>query len=315
MITLHKRFRLLIITTILLETLFIVIINLIIYYSKDINDSKAFLPFVNITVFVLSGLVVFSIKGLEENTKKAMEFNLLKVHLLQVEELLNTLRVQKHEHSRHIQTIQAMLYLEEVNKAKEYIDGIAESYWQTEEIVYVGHPALTALLNSKRKVAEANKVDFAFSVKCDVTNINIPPWDLCSLLGNLLDNALEAAFQDNDERRVAIEIKYEDGNYVIYVHNSGSKISAKAKQWLFTAGYTTKDSEARGYGLYLVKRLVDKYGGKIDLISGERTTFIVYLPGGGRGIDDKSVCRENRSSHGNAVTGKPGQGGDFCLRP
>ena len=47
-------------------------------------------------------------------------------------------------------------------------------------------------LNSK-KVAEAKKIDFAFSVKCDFNNINMHPWDLCSILGNLLDNALEAA--------------------------------------------------------------------------------------------------------------------------
>lgn len=251
MITLIKNGRLLIISTILLETLFIVLINQQMYLIKDISDIKAILPFVNLVVLVLSGLVVFSIKGLEENTKKVMEFNLLKAHLLQVEDLLNTLQAQKHEHSRHIQTIQAMLYLEEVDKAIEYIEGMAESYRHTEEIVYVGHPALTALLNSKRKVAEAKKIDFAFSVKCDIANIDVKPWDLCSILGNLLDNALEAALQDHIDSRVAIEIKYENANYVIYVYNTGPKISEMKIQRLFTAGYTTKKSEACGYGLYL----------------------------------------------------------------
>jgi len=303
MITLLKRYKLLIITILLLETSFIVAMNLQIYLSKDINDLKAFLPFVNLVVLILNGLVFFAIKGLEENTKKALELNLLKAHLLQVEDLLNTLQAQKHEHSRHIQTIQAMLYLEEVDKAIEYIEGIAESYRHTEDMVYVGHPALTALLNSKRKIAETKKIDFAFSVKCDIANIDVHPWDLCSILGNLLDNALEAALQGQDDRRVAIEIKYEDTNYVIYVYNTGPKISERARQWLFAAGYTTKESEARGYGLYLVKKLVNRYGGKIDVISGERTTFIVYLPDRGRGVDDKSVCPENCRKHGNAVTG------------
>lgn len=297
-----KRGRLLIISTILLEAWFIVLINQQIYLAKDIDDLKAFLPFINLAVLVLSGLVVFSIKGLEENTKKVMELNLLKMHLLQVEELLNTLQAQKHEHSRHIQTIQAMLYLEEADKAAEYIEGIADSYRHTEEIVYVGHPALTVLLNSKRKVAEAKKIDFAFSVKCDIANINVQPWDLCSILGNLLDNALEAALQDHVHRRVSMEIKYEDANYAIYVYNTGPKIPERAMQRLFTAGYTTKDSEVRGYGLYLVKKLVDRYGGKIDVISGERTTFIVYLPDRGRGIYDKGICPENCRNHGGTIT-------------
>jgi len=300
---LHKSGRLLVISTMLLETLLIVLINQQIYLNKDINDLKAFLPFVNLAVLVLSGLVVFSIKGLEENTRKVMEINLLKAHFLQVEELLNSLQAKKHEHSRHIQTIQAMLCLDEVDKAIEYIEGIAESYRHTEEIVCVGHPALTTLLNSKRKVAEAKKIDFAFSVKCDIANIDVHPWDLCSILSNLLDNALEAALQDHVHRRASIEIKYEDANYVIYVYNTGPKISEMEKQLLFTAGYTTKESEARGYGLYLVKKLVDRYGGKIDVISGGKTTFIVYLPDRGREIYDKSTCPENCRNHGSAVTG------------
>jgi len=279
---LTKDNRLLIISTILLETLFIILINQQVYLVKDISDIKAILPFVNLAVLVLSGFVVYSIKGLEENAKKVMELNLLKAHLLQVEDLSKTLQTQKHEHSRHIQTIQAMVYLEETDKAMEYIEGIAENYRHTEEIVYVGHPALTALLNSKRKVAGVKKIDFAFSVKCDIAGIAVKPWDLCSILGNLLDNALEASLRGHIKRRVAIEIKYEDANYVIYVYNTGPKIPEMKMQRLFTAGYTTKESEARGYGLYLVKKLVDKYGGKIDVISEERTAFIVYLPDRGR---------------------------------
>ncbi|NLI14388.1 MAG: GHKL domain-containing protein [Peptococcaceae bacterium] len=298
-----KNGRLLIISTILLETLFIVLVNQQIYLIKDIDDLKALLPYVNLVVLVLSGLVVFSIKRLEENTKKVMELNLLKTHLLQVEELFNTMQAQKHEHSRHIQTIQAMLHLEEADKAIEYIEGIAESYGHAEGVVYVGHPALTALLNSKRKVAEAKKIDFAFSVKCDIANINVKPWDLCSMIGNLLDNALEASLQNNADRRVAVEIKYEDANYVIYVYNTGPRIPEMKMQRLFTAGYTTKISEARGYGLYLVKKLVDRYGGKIDVISKERTAFIVYLPDRGRGTDDKGICPESCRNYGDTIAG------------
>lgn len=277
-----KNGGLLIISTILVEAWFIVMTNQQIYLANDIDNLKRFLPFVNLVVLALSVLIVLSIRRLEEDTRKLLELGLLKTHLLQVEDMLSASRTQKHEHSRHIQTIQAMLYLEETDQAQEYIEGIAESYRDTEEIICAGHPALTALLSSKRKVAEVKKIDFAFAVKCDITDINIPPWDLCSILGNLLDNALEAALQDNFSRRVAVEIKYENKNYVIYVYNTGPKISEEARRRLFQEGYTTKGSKARGYGLYLVKKLVDKYGGEIDVISGERTTFIVHLPDRGR---------------------------------
>jgi len=237
---------------------------------------------VDLVILVLSGLIIFSIRELEKGARKIAETNILKAHLRQVEDLLKAKQVQKHEHSRHIQTIQAMLYLDEVDKVAEYIEGIAGSYRYTEKIVCAGHPALTALLNTKQQVAETNKIDFAFAVKCDITKLNVHPWDLCSILGNLLDNAFDAALLEHTDRRVAVEIKYEDANYILYVYNTSPKIPVKVKQRLFTAGYTTKESAARGYGLYLVKKLVDKYGGKIDVISRERTTFMVYLPDRGR---------------------------------
>ncbi|WP_449240400.1 sensor histidine kinase [Desulfoscipio gibsoniae] len=271
-----KNNRLLIISAMLTETIFIILINQQIYLSQEINDLKAFLLYANLIVLILSGIIFFSIKRLEEDAKKITESNVLKAHLIQVEDLLKVMQVQKHEHSRHIQTIQAMLYLDEVDKVVEYVEGIANSYRHSEKIVCAGHPALTALLNSKQKVAEAKKIDFAFAIKCDITKLDVRPWDLCSILGNLLDNAFEAAILDPADRRVAVEIKYEDTNYILYVYNTGPKISAEVRRRLFTAGYTTKESEARGYGLYLVKKLVDKYEGRIKVKAGSIRFLRLY---------------------------------------
>jgi len=191
-----------------------------------------------------------------------------------------------------------MLCLDEANKAAEYIEGIADSYRQAGKSVYAGHPVLAALLNSKQKIAETKNIDFACVIKCDVTNIDIPPWDLCSILGNLLDNAFEAALLDQSNRRVTMEIKYENANYVIYVDNTGPKMSEKIKSRLFDAGYTAKESTARGYGLYLVKKLVDKYEGKIDVTSKAKTTFIVHFPDRGKRISDQKTCTNSYHHRG-----------------
>ncbi|WP_347488491.1 GHKL domain-containing protein [Desulfoscipio sp. XC116] len=110
----------------------------------------------------------------------------------------------------------------------------------------------------------------------NITKLDVRPWDLCSILGNLLDNAFEAAILDPADRRVAVEIKYEDTNYILYVYNTGPKISAEVRRRLFTAGYTTKESEARGYGLYLVKKLVDKYEGRIKVKAGSIRFLRLY---------------------------------------
>lgn len=266
------------IITILIQSLLIVLINQIIFVSENLDTLKKLLPLVNIVILILTALVIFSIKEIGDSVKRKVEMNLLKSHLKQVEELVTTLQIQKHEYARHIQTIQAMLYLEEINSAKNYINGISKSYRYSEDIVYVGSPALTAILNSKRKIAENHNIDFDFAIKSDITEIIIPSWDLGSIIGNLLDNAFEVVMQNKYDRTVGLEIKQEDNNYKIYIYNNGSKLSAEEQSLIFREGYTTKNSKARGYGLFIVKNLVDQYQGKIEISSGKKTTFIVNFP-------------------------------------
>ncbi|EOD00707.1 signal transduction histidine kinase regulating citrate/malate metabolism [Caldisalinibacter kiritimatiensis] len=177
----------------------------------------------------MTGFVLLSIKKVGEEIKKKVEINLLKSHFSQVEELIKILQTRSHEYIRHIQTLQAMLYLDEVASAKEYIEGISGKYQHINHIVYTGNPALTALLNSKMKIAEDKNIGFDFAIKCDITNLQVKSWDLCSILGNLIDNAFEAVLQINDNRKVGVEIKHENKQHVIYVYNNGPKIPKKIK--------------------------------------------------------------------------------------
>lgn len=289
---------LLAVCTILMQTLFIAIIILVICISENINSLKTFLPFANLIIIFLSILTVISIKQIEQNSRREMENILLRDHLKQVEDLVTSLHTQRHEHTRHIQTVQSMLYLDEVDEARNYLDGITDHYQEIQDLVYAGSPALTALLNSKRKVAEVKHINFDFAVKCDINRLHITPWELCSLIGNLLDNALEAAVMDTKSRRAGLEIKYENSCFMIYVYNSGTKISESDREKMFEPGFTTKTSAARGFGLYLVKLLVDKYRGSITLVSVPRTTFIISFPDRGYNHNVKKYIPENGNCSG-----------------
>lgn len=291
-----------IIITILIQAFFFIIVNHYIYILDDVDSLKPLLPFINILMVVLLIFIFRSIKKLESTARKRLEANLLKEHLNQIENLLKTMQTQKHDHTKHMQTLQAMIYLGEIEEAKNYIDGIAESYWYTDKIKDAGHPALTALLNSKNKIAETKKIKFDFSVKCDLENIYLLSWDLCSIIGNLLDNAFEAVIENQGNRNVGLEIKSENDDYVIYVINNGPRIAEDIKEKIFQPGYTTKESEGRGYGLYLVKRLVDKYNGKIQVVSGEKTTFIISFPKRGSQHDKKTIT-SNCKNHRQTTTG------------
>jgi len=276
--------------TLLLEILIMLLINITIFMSEDIAALKSFLPAANILVILIGALSVISIKQIEETSKTEAERSLLKEHLAQVEALVKTLQGERHEHTRHIQTIQAMLYLGETNAAKEYVEGVTENYWHIHDLPYVGNPALSALLHAKTLVCETKGITFDFAIKCNVNELRIQPWDLSSILGNLLDNAIEATLDDPGNRTVGLEIKEEQEDYKIYVFNTGAGFPNKEK--VFEPGFTTKGSEARGYGLFLVRKLVIKYGGSIQIQSEPRTAVIVTFPKKGAAQNGKTPVRK-----------------------
>ena len=277
--SLEKASNLVPIIIILIQCFVMITLNHYLYIFKDSPALDKLLILISLIMVAFTVVMISSIRKRGRINQKLTEINLLKSHLEQMEALTNLLQSQKHEHTRHIQTVQAMLHLDEISKAKEYLDGITEEYWHMQDVVNVGHPALTALLNSKQKIAESKGIEFAFSVKCDLTSIKVESWDLCSILGNLIDNSIEAVILKEDKRRVAIEMKQEDNNFSFFIINTGPKLPLNKQQQIFEAGYTTKGSEARGYGLFLANKLVTKYKGKINIDSMEgKTTFLVQIP-------------------------------------
>lgn len=282
---LFKDKSILVLFIVLIQSIFIMLINQIFLLSQQSRIIGIEYTVINMIISIFTILVLFSIKGLGDDIKDKVEMSFLKTHLEQMEDLFKALRVQSHEHKRHIQTIQAMVYLDEIASAKEYIDGLSEGYSYTDDIIYVENMALTALINGKRKVAEINNIDFKFSINCSLGELKMNSWDLCSILGNLLDNAFEAVRKEKNHRLVGLDIDCVEGNYIMKVWNNGVKISKDEMDKLFEPGYTTKESVGRGYGLFLTKNLLDKYKGNIEVYSRDKTVFKIILP---KGEDNKN---------------------------
>jgi len=251
--------------------------NHVIRAGVDINIVKRWLPIFELIVLILAIFSIASIKSIEKYARERTKSSLIKSNLKQVESLLQILQVEKHEFNRHIQTLQAMIYLNKNEEAMEYIEGISESHWNSDIIEFPDQPIIAGLLNSKYNLARSHGVGFAVSSACDFTNLAVEPWDLVSILGNIIDNAIEAALQDQ-EPRVGVEFVHVGSNYTIIVHNNGSTINKDDKEKIFEAGFTTKGSLGRGYGLLIARTLANFYEGEIDCRCGKNTTFRVILP-------------------------------------
>jgi sensor histidine kinase regulating citrate/malate metabolism len=282
--------------TLLTQCLVVITINHCILSAQELSTLKALLPWVNLIVVAILILTMLSIKSLEEEVQNQTKIKLLSKHIEEIESLNLLLLAQKHEYSRHLQYLQSLAYLDKKDELIEYINAVAKDYRHTETLVNTGHPAITSLINTKKRTAEAQGIDFALAIKSDFSQLNISPWDLNSLLGNLIENAMEAAIYDKHPR-VTIELSHQNGQYVIYIANNASTIIDKEK--IFEPGYTTKGSLSRGYGLFLVKQLVEQYSGTITVISNRKTHVTVQIPDGEGGLgDDKFYLPEDCRSFG-----------------
>ncbi|MDI3481956.1 MAG: hypothetical protein PWQ97_1611 [Tepidanaerobacteraceae bacterium] len=238
------------------------------------------LPF--FVIYLLASLVLYFyiIKTTENFTRKEIEYKSIKAHLKEIEELLNTLNGQKHQHSKHIQAIQALLYTEEYDELKQYVNGIAGEYRATTEMLRLGNMALNAVVNVKRELMSRNNIVFKADITAKIQDIGISPWDLSTVIGNIMDNSIEAVLEKPDDRLIYFETLYKKGYFIVRISNNGPQIGKNDLGKIFQPGYSTKELETRGYGLYVAKKILDKYGGWIKVHSDEKlTTFDVYLPG------------------------------------
>jgi len=104
------------------------------------------------------------------------------------------------------------------------------------------------------------------------------PGDVVSILGNLIDNAIEACV-DEDERQVSCLVQGSEEFLFIHVEDSGKGMKEEEIDHIFTEGYSSKSEDGRGFGLFLVKEIVEANEGAIQIISepGVGTTVEVQI--------------------------------------
>ena len=108
----------------------------------------------------------------------------------------------------------------------------------------------------------------------------VPGWEMCRVLGNLIDNARDALCGDTDNphKRIALRIDETPGAFTFCVSNNGPMIPANVRRDIFQMGFTTK-SDGHGSGLAIVREILESYDGGIDVESTpERTAFSGHLP-------------------------------------
>ena len=202
---------------------------------------------------------------------------------LGVESLTDALRAQAHEFANRLHTIAGLVQMGRGDEAMKLIAQTSGVHQELTEALLerVGDPVLGALLLAKAAVASERGIELRVSDDTVMTRAALDSEDLITLLGNLIDNALDAAATSSHDRWVSVSVTEQQGELVISVHDSGPGVLESLDGQIFQEGFSTKSGpgrKRRGFGLALVRQVARRNDGDVTVVNDGGALFTVRLP-------------------------------------
>ena len=193
----------------------------------------------------------------------------------------NTLRAQRHDFLNHLQVVYSLIEMGEYQEANDYIEQVYGRITSVSRVVKTANPAVNALLLVKAAACEKAgiPVEVAITSKWETLENTLPDWEMCKVLSNLIDNAIDAlAGIPQEQRCLKIALGENVKQYTFQVENSGAMIPETIRERIFIPGFTTK-GDGHGMGLHIVRRTLLERGGDIRVESDEtHTVFSGFVP-------------------------------------
>ena len=195
----------------------------------------------------------------------------------QLESLNVTLRAQRHDFMNHLQVVSSLIEMGEYHEAEDYIERIYGDIQSVSSALRTANPAVNALLKVKLGESKKRGIAMELVIHSKWDQLPIQGWEMCRVLGNLIDNSLDA-LSGTEEARVCVTLGEDLRMYHFRIENNGPEVPEGIRESIFQPGITTKGT-GRGMGLSIVRRIITENGGDIILDSTpERTAFQGHLP-------------------------------------
>lgn len=186
--------------------------------------------------------------------------DLLSTHYAEVENMYNQTRGWRHDYRNHIQVLKNYADLGDLEAIKAYLGDLEEDLSTVDLALKTGNRMTDIILNSKISLARSREIQVWADAHVPVT-LTISGVDLCIILGNLFDNAIEACAQLPKEERM-IRIYMDMKNTQLYI--SLTNTTAQKKQQRRENGrFDSTKGRGRGYGLVRIDTIIERYQGYI----------------------------------------------------
>lgn len=183
---------------------------------------------------------------------------LIEKQVREIQNMYRHVRGWRHDYRNHINNMKIQLSEGNYDKLSDYLNELADDLDTVDTVIKTGNVMADAILNSKLNVAE--KMNIKLNVKANVPDkLPMSDVELCSMLGNILDNAVEACGTlPEEERFMRVYIGKLKGQLYLSVQNSAGKVRKSKNTYL-----STKEGE-HGYGLFRIDRVAKRYGGYVN---------------------------------------------------
>lgn len=216
------------------------------------------------------------------------EINSLSAQLSQVKRYVDNLRIMRHEQLNRMTTLSGLLHMGHYDEAIRYIQAQSEHAQELLDFIssHFNSPTLCGLLLGKAARAREKGVELSFDPACRIDRPlpSLMESELISIIGNLLDNAIEATQRaELPHEPVEILIQLNARELMIEVADRGVGIRPEIREHIFERGVTTKTRGDHGIGLYLIERYVTQAGGTIEVADNapRGAIFTLFIPADG----------------------------------
>lgn len=190
----------------------------------------------------------------------AYQRELIETHYREVENMYRQIRGWRHDYRNHIQMMKVLAASGDMDALKAYLDELDTDLNTVDTVVKTGNPMADAILNSKISLARSRniptQVDAHIPVKLKMSEL-----DLCCIIGNLFDNAMEASMALPEEKRL-IRVYMDMKGTQLYI--SFTNFTAAKKLSKVGKGFKTSKGEGHGFGLVRMDDIVSRYDGYLS---------------------------------------------------
>ena len=225
------------------------------------------------------------VAGVVSSFRRKDEIDRMAQELTQIQEYSEVLQTQTHEYSNKLHTLAGLIQLGSHQEALDLIGRETSGYQELLGTLAetVPEPLLSAIILGKYNRAQELRINFQLDPESRMIDIpkKINREKIVTILGNLLENALEAA-QENTSGKRTVQLSMTDfGNDLIFeVEDSGPGIEDESVDLSLQHGFTTKSGTGRGIGLSLVHENLKYLGGHLTVVHSSLggMRFTIYIP-------------------------------------